>query len=157
MPIEVWVWHEPAFQFVFKSWKGPVGRHIDRIANHTVFLGRGFVGKEYAFESTRSGSGKLAAALRVAHRRAPSGDVEARAGANPNGRKIGYAIYHHEPTGTHAGKGRYHITPNPPNEALAFYWRKRGQVVSFNRVRHPGSAGQYYLTRALRIAMKSAR
>lgn len=156
MTIEVWVWHEPQFRHVFKSWEGPVGDHVDRIAKHTVFLGRTFVGKEYAGESTRSGTGKLAAALRVAHRFAPNGDVEARAGANPSGRKIGYAIWHHEPTGTHAGKAKYPITPRPPRQKMVFYWRKQGRVVAMSRVMHPGSAGQFYLTRALRIAMKSA-
>jgi hypothetical protein len=146
----IWVWHEHAFTYVFKSWPGPVGRHIDGIADRTVSIGRGLVGKKYAGISTRSGSGRLARSLRVVHRFAPNRDVEAHAGANPTGRVTGYAYFHHEGAGPHpipragtTARGGY----------LRFYWLKAGGVVVLRRVRHPGNPAQEYLTKALRIAM----
>jgi hypothetical protein len=148
----IWVWHEQAFTYVFKSWPGPVGRHIDSIADRTVNLGRGFIGKKYAGVSSRSGSGRLARSLRVVHRFAPNRDVEAHAGANPTGRIVGYAIFHHEGTGVHGGRGVYPIVPRRASR-LRFYWVKAGGVVYLKRVRHPGSPAQEYLTKALRIAM----
>lgn len=145
--IELFVWHERAFTYVFKSWAGPVGRHIDGIADTTVSLGRTFVGREYAGISTRSGSGRLAASLSVVHKHARNGDVEAWAGANPGGRITGYGLYHHEGTGPHPIVARR-------AQNLRFYWRRVGGVVVIRRVSHPGNPAQRYLTRALRIAMR---
>jgi hypothetical protein len=142
----LFVWNEPGFYYVFKSWQGPVGRHIDGIAETTVQLAKPLVGREYAGESTRSGSGRLEASLSVVHRRARGGDVEAHAGANPSGSMTGYGWYHHEGAGPHVIRARQ-------AKMLRFYWRRAGRVVIFRQVNHPGNPAQKYLTRALRVAM----
>lgn len=154
--VELFVWHEQNYQAAFKSWPGMVGRHIDQIAQSTVSEAIPLIGNEYAGESSRSGTGGIAQAMRVEHEHhARSRDVQAKAGANPEGTRVGYAIYHHEPTGEHpGGRGRYPIRPVRARR-LVFYWRRVARVVVRQQVNHPGSAGQYYLLRALEAVMAS--
>lgn len=52
------------------------------------------------------------------------------------------ALIEHEGSKSHVIKAR-----NVPK--LVFFWPKRGQVVAFKQVTHPGTLGSKYLTKAL--------
>jgi hypothetical protein len=153
MAVEFFVWHEPNYRFVFQSWEGIVGRHVNGICEQTLALGATFVTDTYAGESTRSGSGRLVASFEIDRGHARNGDVKAGVGANPRGRLTGYAYFQHEGTGIHSGRGLYPIRPRAGGH-LRFYWRRVGRVVVRQQVSHPGVPATKYLTRALAIAMR---
>ena len=53
-------------------------------------------------------------------------------------------------SGEHGERGEtYEITPNPPKEALAFFWEKKGENVVFSKVDHPGIEARPYMSKAL--------
>jgi hypothetical protein len=144
MPVVI-VWNEPVFNHVFKSWAGPVGRHIDGIADTTARVSRGLAGKR---------SGALIGSIGVAHEHTTGGDVLAKVGTNVPSGPRGYALWHHEGTGTWAGRGWY---PIRARRAKMLRFRNRAGVIVFaKQVRHPGSVGRKYLIRALRFAMRSS-
>jgi hypothetical protein len=144
MPVVI-VWNEPVFNYVFKSWPGPVGRHIDGIADTTSRVSKGLAGKK---------TGALIGSIGVAHEHTTGGDVLAKIGTNvPTGPR-GYSLWHHEPTGSWAGRGWYTIRAR---RARFLRFRDRtGAIVFRKQVRHPGSVGRKYLIRALRFAMRSS-
>lgn len=144
MPVVI-VWHEPVFNYVFKSWAGPVGRHIDEIADTTSRVSKGLAGKR---------TGALAASIGVAHEHTTGGDVLAKIGTNVPSGPRGYALWHHEDTGSWGGRGWYTIRAR---RARFLRFRDRTGVIVFRRqVRHPGSVGRKYLIRALRFAMRNS-
>lgn len=70
------------------------------------------------------------------------GDVEGRVVAVPE-----HAIYVHEGTIPHVIKAK-------PGGRLVFFWHKKGRVVSFDKVEHPGTRANQFLVRALVRVMK---
>lgn len=55
------------------------------------------------------------------------------------------------------GASRHLIFPNPPRRYMKFYWRKVGQVVYLDKVRHPGMRGKGYLAEAVRTVGRRYR
>jgi hypothetical protein len=144
MPVVI-VWNEPVFDYVFKSWAGPVGRHIDGICDTTSRVSKGLAGKR---------TYDLVNSIGVAHEHTVGGDVLGKVGTNvPNGPR-GYALWHHEDTGAWAGRGWYTIRAR--RAKMLRYLNRAGVIVFAKQVRHPGSVGRKYLIRALRFAMRSS-
>lgn len=147
----------------FISWQGPIGRHMNARLVQLEQKARNRVGV-YTEPPVRtmgtSVSGALLQSIRVERTYSATGALEARVGADAQRPEDfgSYALYHHEPTGSHpGGGGPYEIFPfeDRKNPMLRFYWKKKGKVVSLPYVRnHPGSAGRYYLTGPQNLFLK---
>lgn len=128
------VWNEQAFNHVFRSWDGPVGRDLRekcRVIEAKAMVHVGF------------DTGQLLFAIDTAFDHF-AGDLLARVGANPNGNQKGYALYHHEGTAPHRIVARN-------AKALRFPDRRQGGgVVYRHSVSHPGNKPNPYLTQPLR-------
>lgn len=134
----VFIWHEPAFRYVFHSWPGPVGRHINRIGRRTYVLGKAFAPKR---------TFKLANSIEWKDHFI-GGELSMDVGTNLGGRRVGYAIYTHE-SAAHIIRAR-----RAPN--LVFRVDSGRLIVTkqvYWRLRNPATTG--YLVKALRIAMRS--
>lgn len=131
-----YVGHAPALdaiRLVFRDEHGPVGRHLDAASGRVLASARSLVGVR---------SGTLVASLRRERGQTAAGPfVDVIAGVP---RLTGYLGVHHFGTPPHV------IVPRR-RRALRFVSRG-GRVVFARRVTHPGSAGSYFLTRALRAA-----
>lgn len=121
--------HPLAFNRAFRSWSGPVGRHL---AGTTEL-----VAVDARFTAPKR-TGELAASHEVdlAHH-GPKRDLEGRVVAVPE-----HAIFIIKGTDPHVIRAR-----NAPR--LVFFWKKVGRVVSFKSVNHPGTRPNNYLARSL--------
>lgn len=132
------IWHEASFNYVFKSWPGPVGRHINRIGRTTYALSKAMAPKE---------SGRLASQIEWRDH-FMGGELAMDVGTNLGGRRVGYAIYTHE-SAAHIIRAR-----RAPN--LVFRVKPSGRLIVtksvYWRLRNPATTK--YLTRALRVAMR---
>lgn len=127
--------HEAAFNRVFRSERGEVGRWLRRKAGMIETLAQITVGVD---------SGALLRSIDTMLTRHPSGDLMARVGANPRERITGYALIHHEGSKPHVIRARN-------AKYLRFPNRRTGQGWVFAKeVFHPGTAPNPYLTRFLR-------
>lgn len=132
------VWHERSFNYVFRSWPGPVGSYIRRSGRKTLSLGRAMAPRR---------SGKLAGSLSMNLARTSGGGPEVHVGANPGaGGKKGYALYTHE-SAAHVIRARrapnlvFRVDSGRVIRRKSVYWR----------LRNPGTTK--YLTRAMRRAI----
>lgn len=124
--------HQAAFDDVFHSWHGPVGRYVSRGAKKLEML---------AISSAGLKTGALRRSIGSYYTRRGKA-LEVRVGANPGpGGVAGYALYHHEGT-------RPHIIR--PKRARALRFTAQGHTVFANVVHHPGTRPNPYLTRWLR-------
>jgi hypothetical protein len=116
---------------VFIDDDGPVGRDLDRSA--TLVLTRARV---YVRVGRR---GALLTSLRPERGRGPLGPyVDVVAGRRG---LTDYVMFEHDGTPPHSIRARRRKT-------LRFIWH--GRVVFYKRVRHPGTKGSRFLSRALR-------
>lgn len=133
------VWHEASFNYVFRSWPGPVGRHVNRIGHTTRVLSKAMAPKE-----TTALANNIEVKDRFIGR-----DVSMDVGTNLGGTRVGYAIYTHE-SAAHIIRAR-----RAPN--LVFRVKPSGRLIVTKsvhwRLRNP--ANTKYMTRALRAAMRS--
>ena len=123
---------DPVAVNYFRSWAGPLGRSVNRLAKETEW--RGSVYANYR-------TGKLKQSIQTKRGKWKRG-IEFKTGSD-----VDYALYVHEGTKPHEIKAK-----NAPY--LVFYWPKVGKVVHFKRVWHPGTRAYKYLTRAQEAAMR---
>lgn len=123
---------EAAIRAVFRSLNSPIGRDLQARADRVEALARQLVGVK---------SGRL----RGSHRQ--------RGGANQ------YGVYIHVIAGIPGVTnylGWHHFGTAPhiirPRRARALRFEVGGRIVFAQKVRHPGSRGTYFLTRALDAA-----
>lgn len=120
----------------FKSWSGPLGRSVERLARETVFRQKALAPKR---------TNKMA------------NSIEYRKGGNPAGSGISfqagswtvnYTLFMEEGTKPH----KIHAKNSP---YLVFFWPKVGSVVAFKSVNHPGTKPYNFLkegtVRAIRM------
>ena len=122
------IWNDPALDYVFYSWEGPVGRW---------FKGRARRHQALATMSAGIQSGALRNSIDCYFTRRGKA-LEVRVGANPGpGGTVGYALYHHEGTEPHVIR---------PVKAKALAFRYKGRMVYAKTVHHPGTKPNPYLT-----------
>lgn len=118
----------------FKSWNGPLGHSIRRLARETVW-------RQKTLAPRRTGT--------------MMGSIEARYGGNPKGKGIWfeagswtvkYTLFMEEGT-------RPHKIQAKKAPALVFFWPKVGKVAHFKSVNHPGTRPYNFLKRGLEGAM----
>lgn len=115
----------------FRDKDGPVGRELDRASLLVLNRARTLVGVR---------SGRLLASLRRDEGIGPVGRyVDVTAGVRGITTYLGY---HHDGTPPHIIRARR-------RKSLRFIWH--GQLVYAKRVRHPGTRGTFFLTRALDV------
>lgn len=134
MPSDVTYVGNPAgFREAFQSWSGPVGTHL-RIATEAV--------RVVATTSAPKKTGELSLGHKTdyGHHRE---DLESAVVAVPK-----HAIFVIKGTRPHT------IVPKKPGGKLVFFWAKKGRVVAFPSVRHPGTKANDYLGRSLVKVMK---
>lgn len=113
---------------------GPVGRYIYRRA-------RWLEGR--AVLTAGFDTGDLVSAIDSVFS-VERGNIVATVGVNPQGRGVGYALWHHEGTKPHTIAARNAEFLRFPNR------RGGGGVVYRQSVRHPGTKPNHYLTKHLR-------
>jgi hypothetical protein len=137
----------PGQQRVFRSWNGPVGRHI-RVttlkANALASLEAPAPGRT---PRNRTGinyaTGGLAFGGIVPSFGRHGKELEGRVVALPK-----HALFLHEGT-------RPHVIVPRTSGMLKFHWRKIGKVVHAKKVMHPGTAANDFLVRGLKKAVRS--
>ena len=116
----------------FKSWIGPVGRSVNRLALETSFRQRVLANKR---------TGKMAASLHVIKK------VLAKGIAFDAGSDVHYTMFMEQgtrPHKIHAKGGGY----------LVFFWPKVGHMVYFKSVNHPGTKPYHFLINGLERALR---
>jgi phage gpG-like protein len=123
------VWNEPEVNFLLKSPIGAVGRSVQKRAFRVQTAAKRQVGVK---------SGKLQESIKYTVSTAPYG-VKATVGSSVN-----YALIHHNGS-------RPHVIL--PVRAKSLVFTSRGRLVVTNRVNHPGTKPNRYLTDNLRLAL----
>jgi hypothetical protein len=120
--------YDEAFDHVFNEPLGDVGRWMSR---------RGKAATTFAKARAGIKTGKLKAAIKMAHdRKGPGRQQQIRIGTlDEKGR--GYALYHHEGTGPHDIVGKR-------GRMLVFTYH--GKRITTKMVHHPGTKPNHYLT-----------
>jgi hypothetical protein len=139
---------DPVAMALFKSWEGPIGRDFDRRLRTLEFRARMSAGMSTPTPTSLGVPGALKASMRTEKKPATPSQLEAKVGSSRP-----YALWHHQGTGVHGGKGKYPITPRRKGGLLRFWWARVGSIVYARRVMHPGSRSNPYLTRWLREAV----
>ena len=126
--------HPLGFNRAFRSWTGPVGKHL---AGTTEL-----VAVDARLTSPKD-TGELAAGHEVdlAHH-GPKRDLEGRIVAVPE--QAIFVIQGTEP----------HVIRAKRAPQLVFFWKKVGRVVSFKSVNHPGTKANNYLLASLRRVVR---
>jgi hypothetical protein len=115
----------------FNTPGGMVGRHLRVLGGATAVLAKTFVGVD---------TGRLRSSIKAGRVvRHPLG-LQILVGSDVN-----HALVHHQGS-------RPHFITAKPGGALRI--KRRGGVVYIDRVRHPGTKPNPYLTRALRIVIR---
>lgn len=121
----------PALE-AFKSWNGPLGHSVGRLAKETVFRQKVLANKR---------SGAMAGSLTYKKGKTSKG-IMFEAGSW----SIPYTLFMEEGTKPHT------ITPkNAPR--LVFFWPKAGKVMHLKSVNHPGTKPYGFLKEGLERAM----
>jgi hypothetical protein len=116
----------------FKSWAGPVGRSVSRLALETTFRQKVLANKK---------TGKMAASLHVIKKTLAKGI------AFDAGSKIHYTLFMEQGTKPHKIKAK-------GGGYLAFFWPKVGKMVYFRSVNHPGTRPYRFLTKGMERALR---
>jgi hypothetical protein len=120
----------------FRSWGGPVGRHIDKRARTLSVKAKAVAPKD---------TGALTASIVVENAK-HGRELEAQVGTYPGlGGKRGYAYFQHEGTKPHVIRPRY---------AQALRFKIGGIIVFAKKVNHPGFGSTKFLSRWLREVVK---
>lgn len=121
--------HPIGFNRAFRSWTGPVGKHLAGTTELVAVDAKLTAPKR---------TGELAAShvVDLAHH-GPKRDLEGRVVAVPE-----HAIFIIKGTKPHVIRAK-----RAPR--LVFFWRKVGRVVSFKSVNHPGTKPDNYLAKSL--------
>jgi len=117
---------------LFKSWNGPLGHSVNRLAQETAFRAR-LIGNKR--------TGRMVGNIEIKKGTWAKG-IEFQVGTD-----VPYALYVHEGTKPHEIKAK-----NAP--FLVFFWPKVGKVVYFKRVWHPGTKPYKFLEKALEASMR---
>lgn len=135
----------------FRSWEGPLGRSINRLAKETLWRGTLLApigsAADFAMASTipykkpRRPPGHLKEKMNLKKGKWAKG-ISFEVGSDAH-----YALYVHE------GTKAYPISVKRAN-ALVFWWPRVGRIVHFKSVMHPATHGNPWLTRALERAMR---
>ena len=123
------VFREPALRRYLESENGQVGDYLKKKGNQLTVLAKSYAGVR---------TGALRASIHMRHSRDPRGQYIMV------GSPLKYAKMHHEGTKPHMIY---------PNSAKVLRFVTKGQVVYANAVRHPGTKGTKFLTRAMRQAI----
>ena len=136
---------------LFRSWEGPLGRSINRLAKETLWRG--------TLLAPVGSAANYAMASTIPYKKPPHPPGRLKAGMNLKkghwakgisfevGTDAKYALYVHEGTKPHTIKVRR-------AKALVFWWPRIGRIVHFESVKHPGTRANPWLTRALERAMR---
>jgi hypothetical protein len=116
----------------FKSWAGPVGRSVDRLALETTFRQKVMANKK---------TGKMAASLHVIKKTLAKGI------AFDAGSKVRYTMFMEQGT-------RPHKISAKAGGFLVFFWPKVGHMVYFKSVNHPGTRPYHFLINGLERALR---
>jgi hypothetical protein len=133
----------------FISWQGPIGRDFNRRLRTLEFRARNSAGISTPTPTSTGVPGALRVSIHTERKPISPEGLSARVGSDRP-----YALWHHQGTGVHGGKGRYPIVPRRKGGRLRFWWAKIGAIVYAKRVMHPGSRPNPYLTRWLREAVR---
>jgi hypothetical protein len=127
-----------------RTWQGDVGKYVYKKTLLTTGIAVSMAPGPGKFPSNRTGinysTGRLQSMIRPQRGR-HNKELEGRVIAVPE-----HALYVHEGTNPHVIKAK-------PGGKLVFFWAKRGRVVAFAKVNHPGQAAQPFLSDALEEAM----
>jgi len=140
----VYVANPIAMYELTRSWKGDVGKYIYRKTLQTTGIAISMAPGPGKFPHNATGinysTGRLQGAIRPQRGR-HNKELEGRVIAVPK-----HALYVHQGTNPHT------IVPKTAPR-LTFFWHKKGRVVAFHKVRHPGQQAQPFLSDALEEAM----
>lgn len=116
----------------FKSWQGPIGRSVSRLATQTKVLA--------AVEAPKR-TGRLAASIKIKKMSGPRG--------------ISFQVYSTVPYADFMERGTlpHVIYPKQPGGRLVFFWPKVGHTVFLKSVKHPGTKAYHYLEKGLSKAL----
>lgn len=117
------IWNYPELDRLLKSRAGPVGRDLHRRGLKVATAAKRQVGVK---------TGALKSSIEITHGRNPTGQ-QVMVGSD-----LDYALMHHEGT-------RPHVIIARPEKLLRFTGRNGG-VVYTNKVNHPGTRANKYLT-----------
>lgn len=127
-----------------RSWKGDVGKYVHRKTKQTQLMAVLMVPGPGKAPRNRTGinysTGRLQSTIR-SQRGRHNKELEGRVIAVPE-----HALYVHQGTNPHT------IVPKIAPR-LTFFWHKKGRVVAFHKVRHPGQQAQPFLSDALEKVM----
>jgi len=123
-------WNEPALDYLLKNPAGPVGRDLSKRGNKVLAAARIQVGVK---------TEDLKKSLKVTHERSVRGQF-VKVGSTT----VKYALAHHEGTRPHI------ITPK---RAQVMVFESKGSVIYANRVEHPGTKANRYLSDNLYLAL----
>jgi hypothetical protein len=116
--------YRPVIDFM-RGWEGDIGKAVSRLADNIAVSQRVFAPKK---------TGRLWASISVGRKGRGVTGITTRVGADPNGRRTGYAYW------TSEGAAPHRIVPKASNKTgfLVFFWPKVGHVVHLHSVNHPG-------------------
>jgi hypothetical protein len=140
----VYVANPIAMYELTRSWKGDTGKYIYRKTLQTTGIAISMAPGPGKFPQNRTGinysTGRLQSLIRPQRGR-HNKELEGRVVAIPE-----HSLYVHGGTNPHA------IVPKTAPR-LTFFWHKKGRVVAFHKVQHPGQKAQPFLSDALEEAM----
>jgi hypothetical protein len=130
------------------SWEGDVGRFMNRRLRTLEFRAKNSVGVSNPSPTQLHPGGALRSSIHTVRKPVSVLGLEAKVGSN-----LPYAKWHHEGTGIYGGRGAYTIQSRRPGGKLRFWWPAPAgpnKIVYANKVKHPGSPPNPYLTRWLK-------
>ena len=142
----VFVIEPVGYRHAFRSWSGPVGRHMLKVTTKELVLAKRSAPSPGSAPRNRTGinysTGVLEASI-IFKLGYWGADLEGSVGAlAPHSAMV------------HGGTSRHVILPRRPGGHLKFFWAKKGRVVVLPHVNHPGAAPIPFLAENLREAIR---